>query len=54
MSDKLLTAEQVAVLLGTTPRHVRRLVFVLGRRVPCLPAQTPTVEGTVAPAAAST
>jgi excisionase family DNA binding protein len=27
VSDKLLTAEQVAVLLGTTPRHVRRLVF---------------------------
>ena len=27
MSDKLLTAEQVATLLGTTPRHVRRLVF---------------------------
>jgi excisionase family DNA binding protein len=27
MSDHLLTAEQVAALLGTTPRHVRRLVF---------------------------
>ena len=27
MSDNLLTAEQVADLLGTTPRHVRRLVF---------------------------
>ena len=27
MSDSLLTAEQVADLLGTTPRHVRRLVF---------------------------
>jgi excisionase family DNA binding protein len=27
VSDNLLTAEQVATLLGTTPRHVRRLVF---------------------------
>jgi excisionase family DNA binding protein len=27
VSDKLLTAEQVADRLGTTPRHVRRLVF---------------------------
>jgi excisionase family DNA binding protein len=27
VSDHLLTAEQVATLLGTTPRHVRRLVF---------------------------
>ena len=27
MSDHLLTAEQVAALLGTTPRHARRLVF---------------------------
>ena len=27
MSDKLLTTEQVADRLGTTPRHVRRLVF---------------------------
>ena len=27
MSNNLLTAEQVATLLGTTPRHVRRLVF---------------------------
>lgn len=27
MSDKLLTLEQVADQLGTTPRHVRRLVF---------------------------
>jgi excisionase family DNA binding protein len=27
VSDNLLTAEQVAALLGTTPRHVRRLVF---------------------------
>ena len=32
MSDNLLTAEQVAALLGTTPRHVRRLVFE--RRIP--------------------
>jgi excisionase family DNA binding protein len=27
VSDNLLTAEQVATLLGITPRHVRRLVF---------------------------
>jgi excisionase family DNA binding protein len=27
MLDKLLTTEQVAEQLGTTPRHVRRLVF---------------------------
>jgi excisionase family DNA binding protein len=27
VSDHLLTAEQVASGLGTTPRHVRRLVF---------------------------
>jgi excisionase family DNA binding protein len=27
VSDNLLTAAQVAMLLGTTPRHVRRLVF---------------------------
>jgi excisionase family DNA binding protein len=27
MSDKLLTTEEVADWLGTTPRHVRRLVF---------------------------
>jgi excisionase family DNA binding protein len=27
VSDHLLTAEQVADRLGTTPRHVRRLVF---------------------------
>jgi excisionase family DNA binding protein len=27
VSDKLLTAEQAADRLGTTPRHARRLVF---------------------------
>ena len=27
MTDKLLTMEEAAERLGTTPRHVRRLVF---------------------------